>query len=80
MWYENQYSGPDGGLYTGAGGGLSTRPGGGPYSDPGGGAYSGPDGEDGYKNNIPPWHILVVEPEKRGYKAQANLIRRHIKV
>lgn len=88
MWYRNQYSGPDGGLYTGPGGGLYTGPGGGLYTGPGGGLYtgpggglySGPDGEDGYKSNIPPWRIFVVELEKRGYKAQANLIRRHIRI
>lgn len=66
-WPRNNYTGPGGGLYTGPGGGL--------YTGPSGGAYNGPG--HSYESNIPPWSIFVTELEKRGYKEQANLIRKY---
>ena len=55
--------------YTGPGGGL--------YTGPSGGAYTGPG--NSYISNIPPWPIFVRELEKRGYKKEADLIRKYHK-
>ena len=76
-WPRNNYTGPGGGLYTGPGGGASTGPGGGLYTGPSGGAYTGPG--KSYISNIPPWPIFVRELEKRGYKKEADLIRKYHK-
>jgi len=71
------YTGPGGGLYTGPGGGLYTGPGGGLYTGPGGGLYTGSDSQP-YMSNIPPWPVYVKELERRGYKEEAELIKKYI--
>ena len=71
------YTGVGGGLYTGVGGGLYTGIGGGLYSGLGGGMYTGADATP-YSSNIPPWPVFLREVERRGFLAQAKIIRNHL--
>jgi hypothetical protein len=67
--------GPGGGLSIGPGGGLSIGPGGGLSIGSGGGMSIG---SIPYYSNIPPWHIFVIELDKRGMHEKAQLIRSHL--
>ena len=53
-------------------------PGGGLYTGPSGGLYAGPG--ESYMSNIPPWPVFVKELEKRGYKDEAELIKKYFKI
>ena len=68
-WPRNLYTGVGGGPYTGVGGGL--------YAGGGGGLYAGADSEP-YMSNILPWPYFLQELDKRGYQAQATLIRGYL--
>jgi hypothetical protein len=79
------YSGIGGGLYTGIGGGLYTGIGGGLYTGIGGGLYVGLTGgmytgadSNAYMSNMPPWPHFLRELDRRGYTAQAAIVRQHI--
>ena len=65
-----------GGLSTQLYGGLSTQLYGGLSTEIGGGMST--SSSNVYRSNIPPWPVFLLELEKRGYKGQVQLIRRHI--
>jgi hypothetical protein len=67
-WARNLSTGPYGGLSTGPYGGLSSGVGGGMSTSAG----------NVYQSNIPPWPVFLLELERRGYRGQAQLIRRHL--
>ncbi|MCX2480782.1 hypothetical protein OQY15_16880 [Pedobacter sp. MC2016-15] len=74
--YGGLSSGLYGGLSTALYGGLSTGIYGRLSKGLGGGMST--SSSNVYHSNIPPWPVFLRELDLRGYKAQAELIRKHL--